>query len=179
MKMTKDLQGLANAMFAEAAADAAAPFRALANEIGTIVAKRKGLSAEGTKQGASLWDKFKTALSIAHEAGMSANSLKLGLAVACAEADVPTGSYRSYVSTVASMLADVNSASDTTIVEALALTIQQAREKYQDAEVKALREARARLAEVTKSYTADQLDDLVAQLTPAAEGEGEGERKAA
>ena len=175
MKLTKEMQEFIMAQ----AADAAAPFRGLANEIGLIVARKKAATKAGSEQSANLWDTFKMSLSIAHGANMDAGALRLGLAVACTEANVPAGSFRSYVGTIGNMYADVIGGG-IGLNDALAMTIKDARERYQDAEKKALREARARLAEETKDWTAEALDELTAELKAAREAaQQEAEAKVA
>ena len=176
MKLNKDLQAIAAQLLADQSADAAAPFRTLAGEIARIAETKDKAREKGTEATANLWGSFRSALSIAHDAGMAATTLKLGLAVACAEANVPSGSYRSYVGTVANMLADVN-AGGITITDALLLSIKDARERYQDAEKKAAREARANLLEAIKGWTPAQVDALTAGIV--ADAAAEAERKAA
>lgn len=168
MKLNKELQAIAAERLMAEAADAAAPFRSLANEIRSIAQAKGNANTATTNANESLWGAFKSALSIAHDAGMSASSMKLGLAVACAEADVPAGSYRSYVATVSDMLADVNGGG-ITIEAALLMKVKDAREKYQDAAKKARREANARLTEATKDWTTAQVNALADQCIAANE----------
>jgi hypothetical protein len=159
MKLTKQMQEQAAQLFMAQAADAAAPYRALANEIAVIVGAKVKAGEKVTEAGENLWGKFRSALDIGLSADHSADNIAIGLTVACEEAEVPGGTARSYIGTIRNMYAEIL-AGGLTREDALLMKIKVARQRYMDADKKAMAEARARLAEETKGWTVAQLDDL-------------------
>ena len=163
MKLTKEMQALAVAQFAAQAADAAAPYRAIANELAVIAGAKAKLGQKVTAAAGNLWEVFKSALAVGLTANHTADNIAVGLTVACEEAGVPGGSSRSYIGTIRNMYADVlrgEEAGGLSMESALLMKIKDARQKYMDADKKALAEALARLHEVTKGWTVAQLDGL-------------------
>lgn len=185
IKMTKAMQEQAEALFMAQAADAAAPYRTLAGEIGIIVGAKAKAGERVTEAGENLWGKFKSALDIGLSADHSADNIAVGLTVACEEAGVPGGSYRTYIGTIRSMYADVlrgEEAGGLSRENALLMKIKDARQRYMAADKKAMAEARARLAEATKGWTAAQVDDLtdyVKLCNEEAKAKAEADRAAA
>lgn len=162
-----------------------APYRKLAQGIATAVAAGKALNEKAQEGKRTLWDSFKAAMKIAVESHHTAEALRDGLSLACAEAEIPTGSFRSYVATTADLFALVK-AEKLDLSKATGLKIKEARELVMPADKKQLAELKARFAELTAEYTAEQWVDLITLIAPAAadtgdsEGEAEeGERKAA
>jgi hypothetical protein len=181
IKMTKAMQEQAAALFMAQAADAAAPYRTLAGEIGIIVGAKAKAGERVTEAGENLWGKFRSALDIGLSADHSADNIAVGLTVACEEAGVPGGSYRTYIGTIRSMYAEVL-AGGLSREDALLMKIKDARQRYMAADKKAMAEARARLAEATKGWTAAQVDDLtdyVKLCNEEAKAKAEADRAAA
>ena len=160
MKLNKDMQ---NALMAQAA-DKALPYRTLAAAVAQGVAT-VAAHAERTKgERKGLWATFRSALNAAHDAGHSATDLRVGLTIACNEAEVPAGTIRSYVGTLANMQADVN-AGTLPLAEALELSIEKARERYPaDTEAAKLKAARAEVADAVKLCTVAELKELALEL---------------
>jgi hypothetical protein len=146
-------------MLSQLAADYAAPYRSIAATLATIAGAKAKLGEKVTEQAFSLWEGFKQGLDVAIAADHSPNAVRVGFAVACEEAGIPSGSFRSYVATIGSMYAEVQTGT-LTREDALLMKIKDARERYQDAEKKALREAKSRLEAAVKGYTVAQLDEL-------------------
>jgi hypothetical protein len=152
MKLNKE-------MLSALAADYALPYRELANQIGLIAAQKSTLANGVNEANFGLWDGFKKGLDVAIAADHSPTAIRVGFAVACEEAGIPAGSFRSYVATIGNMYADIQAGSLEREV-ALLMKVKEARERYQDADKKALREAKARLEAATKGWTVAQLDEL-------------------
>lgn len=154
-----------------------APYRKLAQGIATTVAAGKVLNEKAQAGKLTLWDSFKAAMRIAVESHHTAEALRDGLSLACAEAEIPAGSYRSYVATTADLFALVK-ADKIDINKASGLKIKEARELVMSPDKKQLAALKARFAELTADYTAEQWSDLITLLAPEAvpaDGEGESE----
>lgn len=173
MKLSKDIQA---ALMADAA-QYSQPYAALAASIARDVAK-----AGAAKQ--SLWASFKDALSIAANSGHTVTALRIGLEVACSEAEVPAGSFRSYVGTIANMHGAIV-AEQLTLADAREMSVADAREKYADKKPKTdLQLAKERLHNAMKDWTAAQivaLAEVAEEANEAAklpeEGSEEGEEQ--
>jgi hypothetical protein len=164
MKMTKEMQAQATKLFLAQAADAAAPYRTLANEIAVLAGARSKVSEKATEIKEGLWGAFRSALDIGLSESHSADNIAVGLTVACEEAGVPGGSSRSYIGTIRNMYAEIVAGS-LSREDALLMKINDARQRYMDADKRALKEARERLAEATKDWTVAQLDEYTALAT--------------
>lgn len=178
MKLSKDIQA---ALMADAA-QYSQPYAALAASIARDVAK-----AGAAKQ--SLWASFKDALSIAANSGHTVTALRIGLEVACSEAEVPAGSFRSYLGTVANMHGAIV-AEQLTLADAREMSVADAREKYADKKPKTdLQLAKERLHNAMKDWTAAQIvalaevaedaNETAAEAAAPAEPEEQQEAKAA
>lgn len=162
MKLTKEMQAQANALFLAQAADAAAPYRELANSIAVLTGARSKVAEKATEIKEGLWGAFRSALSVGLTANHSADNIAVGLTVACEDAGVPGGSSRSYIGTIRNMYAEIVSGGPLTLEDALLMKVKDARARYMDADKKALKEARERLAEATKDWTVAMLDEYTA-----------------
>jgi hypothetical protein len=150
-----------------------APYRALASHIATRIVAGKQLGEKAKEGKKSLWDTFKQALNVAHKASHSPAAMADGLSLACAELEVPAGSYRSYVATTSTLYGKVIAGS-LELTAALGLTIKDARELCQSDEAKRMNALKAKFAKITEDYTEQQWADLITLIAPATE-EGEEE----
>lgn len=139
-------------------AEYAVTYAELAAKIAGHVAKRDAKAAEAKEAKSTVWGDFKSALTLAHDAGHTVTALRVGLEIACTEADIPAGTFRSYVATVGDLYADVL-AETLSIADATALSIADARKRYK---VETPEEAmRAKLKEAIKDWDAEQLGVLL------------------
>lgn len=164
MKMTKEMQAQATALFLAQAADAAAPYRELANSIAILTGAKAKVSEKATEIKEGLWGAFRSALDVGLASNHTADNIAIGLTVACEEAGVPGGSSRSYIGTIRNMYAEIL-AGGLTREDALLMKVKDARTRYMDADKKALKEARERLAEATKDWDVAMLDEYTALAT--------------
>lgn len=170
------LSGLSQAsvsILLAAAHAAAAPYQPLANSIAAKVKEATSDSETVRAERGNIWDGFKKALDIAKAQHHNASAMATGLELACKEAGIPAGTFRSYVATLKSMAEEIESGvapsgtdkDDKPLVAltaetAVKLPIMDARKRYQSDEDKALREARGKLARVTAKWSAEFVDDL-------------------
>jgi hypothetical protein len=132
------------------------PYAALASHLATALAGAK-IQADAAKSAKTgTWAGFKSAVVIGRDNGHSASVMRTGLEVACVDAGIPSGSFRGYISTVESLAADVF-AGELSMAELEAISVKDARERYMDADKKAVLDARAKLNEATKGWNAEQL----------------------
>lgn len=151
----------------------ALPYNALAGKIAIAVAALKQ-DVDGVKaERVSVWESFKSAIAIAAEAGHAPATMRAGLEIACASADVPAGTFRGYVATVESLAADLD-AGTITEGEIKDISVADARARYQADSVKANKEARALLAKVIAKWTPEQIT-ILAQLAEGLDKEGQPE----
>lgn len=111
------------------ALELARPYAELAMELAKGFKKVKGLQDSLTTAKGGLWGGFKQALSLGMSAGHNASNVKAGLAVACEEAKIPSGSYRGYVGTIGHMFNELADGT-LTLAEAEQLSIGDARKRY-------------------------------------------------
>lgn len=142
-----------------------APYRSLAVKIANTVAAGKKIGEKAKEGRQSLWDNFKAAIVVASEAHHSAAAMTDGLSLACDEAKVPAGSYRSYVATASALLAKVSTGT-LTVEAAKALTITNARQLVMTGEAKQLAELQKRFKELTKEYGAAEWAALIELIAP-------------
>lgn len=155
MKLSK----LAIASLASAGEAYAGAYQPLAIDLANRIAASKTQTdkAKGTKQ--TVWDGFKSALAIAQENGHTETALRVGLEIACENAGIPSGSYRSYVVTVGNLFHDVK-AGELTGEQVEAMTVKEARDRYK-APPSELEQMRAKLIEDTKDFTVEQFGLLL------------------
>lgn len=164
MSFSKEFQAAAMAEAASRATGLAAPYRAIAIAIATAVAAQAVHEGKLKVEKVSLWSAFKDALSVAATAEHSPSALRMGLEVACNEADVPGGSFRSYAGTVSSMAQDIADGT-LTLADALAMPIVDARNRYK--EVTPLQAAKTALLAAIADWTPEQVV-LLAELANGA-----------
>lgn len=160
-----------------AVAVVAKPYEGIAASVAAY-AEGAAKSAQDAKSG--IWGQFKHALGIAQANEHSASTMRTALEAACAQAGVPSGTVRSYLPTLESLKADIDSDKITT-AEAVGISIKDARARYKPEpteQEKALKAARERLAEVTKDWTAEQIH-LLCELAEGDADEEESEEEAA
>jgi len=151
------MQALVAAELAKAQAYAQ-PYVGIAKKAAQTAAEGSAASTQARKARESLWGTFKTALSAAQAAGHSPATMRLGLEIACTDAEVPGGSFRSYVATLADLLGDIQNGK-LALSEAEGLSIGDARKRYRvvtpyDASV-------ARLMDAIKDWTPEEVQELV------------------
>lgn len=140
-------------------------------EVGTVSKAVK--EAKG-----GIWGAFKSAMATASEAGHNASALRLGLALACTEAGMKPGTFRSYVMTVGDIWAEAHDGvlpkgieTAITIEEAAKLSIGDARKRY-----KVLSQKEQLLADITaklKEMDESALTDVLLLLSDDAEQDEE------
>lgn len=111
------------------ALELARPYAELAMELAKGFKKVKGLQDSLTTAKGGLWGGFKQALSIGMAASHNVSNIKAGLAVACEEATIPSGSYRGYVGTIGHMYNELVTGT-LTLSEAEQMSIGDARKRY-------------------------------------------------
>lgn len=136
----------------------AIPYKALCSELSAISRAMAERAEQGRKDRLNLWDTFKKALAIAANSGHSVESMRLGLELACNEAQIPGGSFRSYVNTLGQLYNDVLRG-ELKIEEAIGLSIGDARARYRV--VSPAAKLRQELVEVTRDWTPDELAALI------------------
>lgn len=136
----------------------AIPYKALCAELSAITKAQQARAEAARKDRVSLWDTFKKALSIAANSGHSVESMRMGLELACNEAEIPGGSFRSYVNTLGQLYNDILKGT-LPLDDAMGLTIGDARARYRV--VSPVDKLRRELAETTKEWTADELAALI------------------
>lgn len=137
----------------------ATPYRALAAQIKTVMDESASLAETAKENRTTTWDIFKQALAIAAEEGHTQLALRVGMEIACDQAGVPGGSFRSYLSTVVNLYEDIQEG-NLTLKDATDMTITAARALYRV--VTPAQEARAALLEAVASWTPDEVMVLVA-----------------
>lgn len=168
MKLSK----LALASLASAGEAYAGAYQALATSLANTIAagKTQADKAKGTK--GTIWEGFKSALSIAEKEGHTETALRVGLEIACENAGIPSGSYRSYVVTIGNLFHDVK-AGELTNEQVEAMTVKEARERYK-APPTELEQMRAKLVEDTKDFTVEQFG-LLLSIVSDVKGDGTDE----
>lgn len=111
------------------ALELARPYAELAMELAKGFKKVKGLNDALTTAKGGLWGGFKQALSIGMASDHNVSNIKAGLAVACEEAKIPSGSYRGYVGTIGHMYNELVTGT-LTLSEAEQLSVADARKRY-------------------------------------------------
>lgn len=111
------------------ALELAQPYAALALDIAKGMKQVKSLTDKLATSKGGVWGGFKQAISIGMAASHSLANIKAGLAVACEEAKIPSGSYRGYIGTIGHLYTDIL-AGNMTIAEAEALSVADARKRY-------------------------------------------------
>lgn len=174
MKLNDGLKAL-GAEYAVAYADLAAKIAGHAAQAADKAGKAKDAKA-------TVWGDFKTALTLASEAGHTVTALRVGLEIACIEADIAPGTFRSYVATVADLYTDVlDEEKEFTLEQATVISIADARKRYKtETPVQMMH---AKLKDAIKDWDAEQLAillSLVADINGDAakkddEGTDEGE----
>lgn len=158
-------------------AEYAGTYASLAAKIAGHAAQAAAKAGAAKVAKGNVWADFKSALELAQEAGHTATALRVGLEIACIEADIPAGTFRSYVATVGDLYADIV-AEKLTMEQATGLSIADARKRYK---VETPADAmRAKLMEAVKTWDADQLAVLLSicdDINGEKGGEGEGEEE--
>lgn len=152
----KGLSAIANATILAQASAVAGPYLALASHLATALAGVKSHAETVKAEKVTVWDSFKSAITVARDNGHDSATMRAGLEIACLQAAIPAGSFRGYMSTVESLAADLFRG-ELSLIEVNEISVKDARERYMDADKKALNAARAKLNEVTKGWTAEQL----------------------
>jgi hypothetical protein len=137
----------------------ATPYRALAAQIKTVMDESASLQETARENRTTTWDIFKQALVIASEEGHTQLALRVGMEIACDQAGVPGGSFRSYLSTVVNLYEDIQEG-NLSLKDAQDMTITAARALYRV--VTPAQEARAALLEAVATWTPDEVMVLVA-----------------
>lgn len=142
----------------------ASPYAHLAAELATSMSAAKAQTDRAKAERTSVWDGFKSAMSIALENGHSAAALRAGLEIACTNAGIPAGSFRGYVGTIGNLYADVCKAEGEeghlALEAALEISVKDARERYKP-EPSNLEKLRKALAERTKDWNEEELAVLL------------------
>ena len=157
--MTQVLRVALTPAIAAAIAALTGPYADTAKHIAAAVAASKASSDEATGRRKSVFASFKEAIPAAQTAGHSTDQMAEGLSLACAEAGVPSGTFRGYVSTVKNLMADVQ-AGKLTMAEVTEISVADARKRYKPeptAEEKAKTEATNRLNAAMKEWNAEQI----------------------
>lgn len=148
-------QATMTALAAQASA-LAGPYQAIAKQIATGLSATKTHANKAKTERTTVWDGFKSAMTVALNEGHNHGALRVGLEVACVEAGIPAGSFRGYISTIESLFSDVE-AGKFTLEHATGISVKDARELYQSDEKKALAAARKALADATEGWNAVNL----------------------
>lgn len=156
--ISKDVQNMLLSEALGKASGFAIPYKALCGELHAIVTSQQERADAAKKDKASLWDTFKKALDIAIDSGHSVSAMRIGLELACSDATIPGGSFRSYVNTLAQLFEDILQAK-LTAEEARKLSIGDARARYRV--VTPVEQVRRELLSVVGEWTADELKALV------------------
>lgn len=136
----------------------AIPYKALCSELSAITKAQQERAEAARRDRTSLWDTFKKALAIAANSGHSVESMRMGLEMACNEAEIPGGSFRSYVNTLGMLYNDVLKGT-LPLEQATGLSIGDARARYRV--VSPVDKLRRELVQVTQEWTAEQLAALI------------------
>jgi hypothetical protein len=160
----------------------AAPFAnayaTIALDIKRAADVKSAAAADNKEAGTSLWGGFQQALAVAVKDGHNAPQMRVGLAVACELAGVPSGSIRSYMGTAVGLLEAVIT-ERLTLEEAASMPIVKAREFLKpdsDKERAALME---RLRAAIKAWDNATVERLVADVEAITAKAGEEAKKAA
>ena len=116
------------------ALELARPYAELAQELAKGFKTIKSLQDKHATEKGGLWSGFKQALALGMAAGHTAGNINVGLKVACEEAKVPSGSFRSYGPTIGKMYAEIE-AGTLTLAEAENMSIADARARYKKEKV--------------------------------------------
>lgn len=116
------------------ALELARPYAELAMELAKSFKKQKNLTDQLATVKGGLWGGFKQALALGMAAGHTASNINVGLKVACEEAKIPSGSFRSYGPTLGNMYAEII-AGTLTLSEAENMSIADARKRYRKVKV--------------------------------------------
>lgn len=151
----------------------AAPYLALAEGIARSLEATKVQRTALTQVRTTTWDSFKQALSIAATSGHTATALRVGMEIACSEAGIPSGSFRSYVNTIGSLYADIMEGK-LTLAAAEVLSVADARARYKVApELTEKQKAQRELDALVENWQPDEIRAVIAMATtmPAAQRE--------
>ena len=116
------------------ALELARPYAELAQELAKGFKTIKGLQDKLATAKGGLWSGFKQALALGMAAGHTAGNINVGLKVACEEAKVPSGSFRSYGPTIGKMYGEIVDGT-LTLAEAENMSIADARARYKKEKV--------------------------------------------
>lgn len=166
-------------------AEYAVKYADLAAKIAGHAAQAADKAGKAKEAKATVWGDFKTALTLASEAGHTVTALRVGLEIACIEADIAPGTFRSYVATVADLYADViDEEKEFTLEQATAISIADARKRYKTETP--MQMMHAKLKEAIKDWDETQMALLLslvadingetAEATDEAADEGEAEQ---
>lgn len=167
------LSNAASASLVAAMTAYAAPYSELARSLAAATAEAKVAGEVAKEVKGGVWAGFKSAVSIAAREGHNADTLRVGLEVACTEAGIPSGTFRGYVSTVCNLAADVD-AGLLDLPEVDAISVKDARERYMDGDKKARKALTDRLAAAVKKMDAAALTELVELAEAATTAEDTG-----
>ena len=146
----------------------ATPYRTLAAQIKQSMEEAGSLADQQKENRASTWDMFKQALGIASAENHTQLALRVGMEIACDQAGVPGGSFRSYLSTVVNLYSDIKEG-NLSLKEAQELSIAQARALYRV--VTPVQEARNALLEAVSAWSPEEIMVLVTLTKGEAEPE--------
>lgn len=124
------------------ALELARPYAELAQELAKGFKTIKGLQDKLATAKGGLWSGFKQALALGMAAGHTAGNINVGLKVACEEAKVPSGSFRSYGPTIGKMYGEIVDGT-LTLAEAENMSIADARARYKKEKVEVTADAGA------------------------------------
>lgn len=159
-KTTLDkLASIAPGVAAQAAA-LALPYNELARSLATSMAASKVASDTAKTVKTTVWHSFKQSISIAMTNGHDTATLRTGLEIACEEAGIPSGSFRGYVSTIASLHADVDSGA-LELEQVESISVKDARARYLPEDKAALHALKERLNAAVKELSVEELTTLV------------------
>lgn len=168
MKLNDGLKAL-GAEYAVAYADLAAKIAGHAAQAADKAGKAKDAKA-------TVWGDFKTALTLASEAGHTVTALRVGLEIACIEADIAPGTFRSYVATVGDLYTDVmDEEKEFTLEQATAISIADARKRYKTETP--LQAMHAKLKEAIKDWDETQMALLLSLVADINGEQGEQEEE--
>ena len=152
----------------------AIPYKPVSAAVAMSLAAVKAHQDKVKEERTNVWKNFKDALDVAATAGHTVSAMRVGLALACDEVGIPEGSFRSYLSTVTNLYADImdpdNERGTLTLAQAKAMSIQEARKRFA-APPSDIQRARQELAQLTADWTPEQLQALVTMARGEVEDE--------
>lgn len=142
----------------------AVPYKPIAEQLAATLNDINEAQERIKQSRVSVWQLFKDSLSVAVSAGHTVQAFKVGMTLACNQAEIPDGSVRSYLATASSLYEDImnpdNPRGTLTLAQVMEMAVADARKRFSPPPTEE-QQARRALQELTADWSPEQLSALV------------------